>query len=188
MLMVKWAVLVAGVFAGGPAVADDTPISMQIGLRTGIEDSSTVTLAEEPDRHDGLLLLGLDVDSFIDQYVLGGGVSIAGGPGAYGSVSAAAHAGLTTATRHLHATAGLELGVQSLSHICPLLHSEPCGSDVLPFTGLRGSIGYAFAHVEVALWSEVVMDLGSDRVTSGNDYNIGGHTLGGGLLIAYLRR
>lgn len=61
--MVQWAVLVAGVFVGGPAVADDTPISMQIGLRTGIEDSSTVTLAEEPDRHDGLLLLGLDVAS-----------------------------------------------------------------------------------------------------------------------------
>jgi hypothetical protein len=77
MLMVQWAVLVAGVFVGGPAVADDTPISMQIGLRTGIEDSSTVTLAEEPDRHDGLLLLGLDVDSFIDQYVLGGGLLIA---------------------------------------------------------------------------------------------------------------
>lgn len=186
--MVKWAVILVGVVVGRQALADDAPISLQIGLRTGIEDSSTVTLADEPDRHDTLLLLGLDVDSFVDRYVLGGGVSVAGGPGTYGSVGAGLHAGVTTGTAPLHAIAGLELGVQSISNICPLLHSEPCGSDVLPFTGLRASVGYAFAHVEVALWSEVVVDLGSDHVTSGNDYNIGGHTIGGGLLIAYLRR
>src|SRR5690349_20547439 len=121
--MVKWAVVMVGVVLGKPAVADDIPISLRIGLRTGIEDSSTVTLSDEPDRHDALLLLGLDGDAFIDQYMLGGAASVADGP-PYGSIRGAVHAGVTTTTSPLHATAAIELGVHSISHICPLFHSD----------------------------------------------------------------
>ncbi len=163
--MLTWTVLVvSGVLRVAPAVADDTPISLRIGLRTGVEGGSTVTLDSDPDRHEGLLLLGLDADSFVERYVLGGGLSVGGGPGTYGSVRAGVHAGVSAPTTSVRATATVELGIQSLSHICPFLHSDPCGSAMLPFAGLRASFGYAFEHVEVALWTQLVVD--SAAITS----------------------
>ena len=161
---------------------------MRIGLHTGIEGGSTVTLDSDPDRHEGVLLLGLDVDSFVQQYMVGGTVTVGGGPGSYGSVRAGLHAGITAPTTTLSASASAELGLQWLSHICPFFPSSPCGTTVMPYAGLRGSFGYSFKHVEVALWGEFLVDLGRDHVRSGNDYDIGGYTLGGGLLVAFLRR
>lgn len=186
-----WSVLLVTAGLGAESVfAEHAPISMRIGLRTGVEISSSVKLTSDPDRRTEALLLGLDVDAFSEQFLLGAGLAAAGGPFSHGALRGGVHTGIRhDLTTSVHTTATVGLGMQWFDHICPaIFRSEPCGSAVLPFVGLSGAVGYAGKHVEVSLWSAVLVDLGRKHVTSGNEYDIGGVTLGGGLTVAYLSR
>lgn len=171
-----------------PAIADDAPAVARIALRAGVESSSTVTLTADPGRREGALLVALDADTFYEPFVFGGSVGAAGAPSSYGALRASVHAGLHAPTTSVRATAIVDLGLQWLEHICPLFHDQPCGSATLPFTELRGELGTAGKHVELAIWGAIRVDLGRDHVTSGNEYDIGGVTFGGGLTLAYVSR
>ena len=175
-------VLVVVALVSRPVFAEDAPVSLRIGSRVGLEGGTTI---QGPGKgwNGGALTLGLDADKFIRPYLLGADVGVAGGPFTYGAVRAGLHAGIALPSRRVHTFATVGLGWQWLSHIC-----YDCRAVSLPYAVLRGELGYAWNHVEIGLWSALLVDLGRDHVSGVYEYDIGGYTVFYGLSFAFLAR
>jgi hypothetical protein len=167
-----------------PAFADKAPISSRIGLSAGAEIGSTVHLVDNPGRRSDALTVGLDLETFVsDRYLLGVFAQLAGGPFTYAAARGSAHAGIQAPITAVSAIGWVGVGFEQISSICSM-----CSSVGMPFAELRGDFGYAGKYVEVGLWSNLIVDLGRERRSGLYEYDIGGFTVGVGLMIAYVRR